>query len=93
MILMAIMRAKEMRKMEPKEGNKRLSELKLELVKERASISVGASVTNPGRIKEIRRTIARAHTIALEAKRAKAAPKAKQAGKASVESAKSGGKK
>jgi len=37
----------------------RLNELRLELAKEKGQIAVGGSPTNPGRIKEIRRTIAK----------------------------------
>ena len=76
---MAIMRSKDIRKMGRKELNKRLAELKLELVKERASIYVGASVTSPGKIKEIKRTIARANTIMHEQARSKKPVPAKAA--------------
>jgi len=37
----------------------RLNELRLELAKERGQIAVGGSSSNPGKIKEIKRTIAR----------------------------------
>lgn len=47
---------------------KRLDELKLELAKERGQIAIGGSPTNPGRIREIRKTIAR---ILTEMKRRK----------------------
>lgn len=56
---MAILRMKELKKLEEKELDKRLEELRLELAKERASIHIGATVSSPGRIKEIRKTIAR----------------------------------
>ncbi len=38
---------------------KRLNELKLELVKEKGQIAIGGTPSNPGRIKEIKKTIAR----------------------------------
>ncbi|MCD6590421.1 MAG: 50S ribosomal protein L29 [Candidatus Aenigmarchaeota archaeon] len=60
---MVILRAKDIRKMDEKELNKHLKELNLELAKEKANIHVGASVTSPGRIREIRKTIARIKTI------------------------------
>ena len=60
---MAILRMKDLRKMDEKELEKNLSELRMELSKERANIHIGASVTSPGRLKEIRRTIARIETI------------------------------
>jgi large subunit ribosomal protein L29 len=63
---MAIMRKKELRKMERKDIDKKVGELRLEMAKERANIKIGANVTSPGRIKEIRRTIARASTIKRE---------------------------
>ena len=63
---MAILKPKEIRKLAPKELQKRLNELQLELAKERASINIGASVTSPGRIKEIRKTIARIKTLERE---------------------------
>ena len=63
---MAILRSKEIRKLEDKELDKRLSELRLELAKERGHINIGGTVTSPGRIKEIKRTIARALTIKNE---------------------------
>ncbi|NIO23270.1 MAG: 50S ribosomal protein L29 [Candidatus Aenigmarchaeota archaeon] len=60
---MAILRVKDLKKMDEKELDKNLSELRLELSKEKANIHIGASVTSPGRLKEIRRTIARIKTI------------------------------
>lgn len=63
---MAILRTKEIREMNEKDLDKKLNELKLELAKEKANINIGASVTSPGRIKEIKRTIARIETIKRE---------------------------
>ncbi|MEE9323180.1 MAG: 50S ribosomal protein L29 [Candidatus Aenigmarchaeota archaeon] len=63
---MAILRKKEIRKMDEKEIEKQLRELNLELSKEKANIHIGASVTSPGRLKEIRRTMARIKTIKNE---------------------------
>ena len=60
---MVILRTKEIRKMDDKEIEKQLKELRLELSKERANIHIGASVTSPGRLREIRKTIARIKTI------------------------------
>lgn len=45
--------------METAEVGKKISELKLELMKERGHVAVSGAVTNPGRIREIRKTIAR----------------------------------
>lgn len=63
---MAILRIKEIRKLEEKELNKRTDELKLELSKERANINIGAPVTSPGRVREIRKTVARILTVKNE---------------------------
>ena len=37
----------------------RVNELKLELVKEKGQIAIGGSPSNPGRVKEIKKTIAK----------------------------------
>ena len=63
---MAILRAKEIRKLSDKDIQKRATELKLEMAKELANISIGATTTSPGKIKQIRRTIARINTIQRE---------------------------
>ncbi len=63
---MAIIRKKDMKKMEEKELEKKLSEMRLELAKQKASIKIGATVTSPGRIREVRKTIARGLTIKNE---------------------------
>lgn len=60
---MAILKAKDAKKLDSSELDKRLGELKLELAKERANIYIGASVASPGRIREIRKSIARIQTI------------------------------
>ncbi len=63
---MATIKKKDIRKLGAKEANKKLDELSLELSKERAKISIGASVTSPGKIRHIRRSIARILTISRE---------------------------
>ncbi len=63
---MAILRTREIRKMDGKELEKQLKDLNLEISKEKANIHIGASVTSPGRLKEIRRSIARIKTIKNE---------------------------
>lgn len=56
---MAIIKKKQMKELSLEDLEKRLAELKLELVKERAQINVGGSPSNPGRVKQIRKTIAK----------------------------------
>jgi large subunit ribosomal protein L29 len=63
---MAILRMKDIRKMEAKDMDKNMRDLKLELSKERASINIGASAKSPGRVREIRRTVARILTVKRE---------------------------
>ncbi|HEY9245847.1 MAG TPA: 50S ribosomal protein L29 [Candidatus Methanoperedens sp.] len=65
---MAILRVDEIRGMNSVERQEELDELKLELINERAIASAGGAPENPGRIKEIRKTIARIKTIQREAK-------------------------
>ena len=66
---MAIVKAKEIREMSEDKLQKQLADLKNELLKERAITSTGGAPENPGRIRELRRTIARIHTIQKEMKR------------------------
>jgi large subunit ribosomal protein L29 len=56
---MAIIKAKKVREMEVKDMDEKLKEMYLEMSKEKASSEIGGSVKNPGRIRELRRTIAR----------------------------------
>ncbi len=63
---MAIIKMKNLREMKNKELESKLKELKLELTKERALSEVGASIKNPGRIREIRKTVARILTMQKE---------------------------
>ncbi|MBS3050636.1 MAG: 50S ribosomal protein L29 [Candidatus Aenigmarchaeota archaeon] len=59
---MAILKSRKLREMSEKDTTEKLKELRLELSKEMASSEIGGSVKNPGRIREIRRTIARIKT-------------------------------
>ena len=63
---MAILRTSEIRTMSLDERADELETLKSELVRERALTSAGGAPENPGRIGEIRRTIARIKTIQHE---------------------------
>ncbi|MBI2676301.1 MAG: 50S ribosomal protein L29 [Candidatus Aenigmarchaeota archaeon] len=60
---MAILRKKEIRQMDRKEIDKRLQEISLELAKEKANVQIGSSVKSPGKIREMRKTIARIKTM------------------------------
>lgn len=63
---MTILKLKEAREM-PKEAlYKRLSEIKLELAKELGKIRVGGVAENPGKIRDMKKVIARILTIENE---------------------------
>ena len=68
---MVKLRIKELRKLKDDEVEKRLNELKLELLKERGNVEMGGNIKNPGRIKVIRRDIARLLTIKKEREKKK----------------------
>jgi len=61
-----ILRKREIRQLLPEERQKKLAELRAELVKLNTSVKAGGNVENVGRIRELRRTIARMLTIANE---------------------------
>ncbi|KKG16483.1 50S ribosomal protein L29 [Methanosarcina sp. 2.H.T.1A.6] len=63
---MAILRTNEIRTMTIEERADELETLSNELIRERALTSAGGAPDNPGRIGEIRRTIARIKTIQHE---------------------------
>lgn len=60
---MAIIRKNELVQMDEKTLNEKSRELKKELIKINAQIAMGTIPENPGKIKEIRKTIARIKTI------------------------------
>ncbi|KXB02804.1 50S ribosomal protein L29 [candidate division MSBL1 archaeon SCGC-AAA261F19] len=66
---MAILRASEIRDMSVEEMEAKLGELRSELAREKAIAAAGGSLENPGRVRELKRTIARVLTIMNEAKR------------------------
>jgi large subunit ribosomal protein L29 len=65
---MTALKTKQIREMKLEDLEKKLSELKLELVKELGNVKMGRPVKNPGKIKELRRAIARLNTIKKERK-------------------------
>jgi large subunit ribosomal protein L29 len=62
-------KTKEIRKAKPEDLAKRLSELRLELAKELGSVKMGRAVKNPGKVRELRRSIARVLTVQKELQR------------------------
>jgi large subunit ribosomal protein L29 len=63
---MAILHADEVRDMTPAEREAELEDLETELLNEQAVKAAGGMPESPGRIKELRRTIARIKTIQRE---------------------------
>jgi len=63
---MAVLKIKQIREMKKEELDKKLSELKLELLKELGNVKMGRPIKNPGKIKELRRAIARISTVKKE---------------------------
>jgi large subunit ribosomal protein L29 len=63
---MTILHSKEIRKMKPEEIEKKLEDLYKEMMKVKMQIAQGTSPEKPGRVKELRRTIARLITIKKE---------------------------
>ena len=60
---MAIIKTKQIKGMKPEDLNSRLKELKLELLKEMGNVKMGRATKNPGKIKEIKKAIARILTF------------------------------
>lgn len=63
---MPIVRMREIRQLLPEEREKKLTELRTELTKLRTSVKAGGTVDNVGRVRELRRTIARILTTMHE---------------------------
>ncbi len=63
---MAILRTQEIREMKSEERKKQVRDLTSELLRERAVVAAGGAPENPGRTRELKRTIARIKTIIQE---------------------------
>jgi len=60
---MALIKTKELRGMDEKTMSNKLVELKNELISINAQIAMGTVPENPGKVKEIKRTIAKILTV------------------------------
>lgn len=58
----------EIRKMKPENLDKKVFELRLELSKELGNVKMGRAVKNPGKIKQMRKSIAQILTVKKELK-------------------------
>lgn len=56
---MAIFRARDVKQLSDVELSEQMSKLRMELIQHYGKVSAGGSTENPGRIRELRRTIAR----------------------------------
>ena len=74
---MAILRSKQIRDMNADEQKKKMNDIRLELAKELGKINVGSPADNPGKIKAMKKTIARMLTLQREQASKKVAPKTK----------------
>jgi len=63
---MTVLHPEEIRDMTPAERESELEELETELLQDRAVKAAGGAPENPGRIKELRKAIARIKTIQRE---------------------------
>jgi large subunit ribosomal protein L29 len=63
---MAVLKSKDARKLNSEDLDKRARELRLEVAKEKANIAIGAPVSSPGRMRDMKRTVARILTIKKE---------------------------
>lgn len=63
---MPILRKKEIKDMKPEDLNERLNELETDLMRLRGKIHAGGAIENPGRIRALKRTIARIKTYMRE---------------------------
>lgn len=66
---MAIFRIDEIRNMSEEEIADELHRLESDLIRERGIVVAGGAPEKPGRIKDIRRTIARIKTVQMERKK------------------------
>ena len=59
---MAIFRAKDVQQLSDVELDEQMGKIKLELIQHNGKVSAGGATENPGRIKELRRSVARMMT-------------------------------
>jgi len=72
---MAMARVKQIREMSDKDRNGKLSEMRLDLMKETGGIKMGKPLKNTGRVGELKRSIARILTVKNEIRRQNGAKK------------------
>lgn len=68
---MAILRSKDILKLTPKEREEKIKELKKELMKLKSQIAMGSLPESPGKVRAIKRTLARILTLSKERRTSK----------------------
>ena len=63
---MAILHIKDIRKMKTEDLDKKIADLKTEYMRVQTEISQGTAAEKPGRVKQIRRTLAQILTVKKE---------------------------
>lgn len=63
-----VLKVKQIKEMKPEDLNKKIYELKLELVKELGNVKMGRPVKNPGKIRVLKKSISRILTLQQERK-------------------------
>jgi len=66
---MPILRTKDIRAMSSEDRRKKLMELRTELLRLKTLIKAGGAIENPGRVRELRKAIARILTVENEESR------------------------
>lgn len=66
---MPILRTKDIRAMSSEDRRKKLMELRTELLRLKTMVKAGGAIENPGRVRELRKAIARILTIENEESR------------------------
>ena len=62
-MIRAIVRAKQIREMSQDERKKKMNDIRLELAKELGKINIGSPADNPGKVRALKRSVARMLTI------------------------------
>ncbi len=66
---MPILRNKDVRAMSSEDRKKKVTELRTELLRLKTLVKAGGAIENPSRVRELRKAIARIHTIENEESR------------------------
>ena len=68
---MAIIKKSELKSMKEPQLKERLNDLKKELIKINAQVAMGTVPENPGRVREVKKTVARINTLLNQQKETK----------------------